>query len=458
MDLFRSVLFGLLTFIVVSISSQDAQANTGCVAAKDMNEIAAAFSQFNHLKNKEFCYNGTDDSALIEAIMFMRNTQFDAAMPASSDDLFSGKFASSWWTYFIGRINKFNIQKNCPEGAAAYVIALFGGKTMYVCPLMLSGSMTALDRASIYMHEARHIDGFPHMTCTHGPRKGINGACDQRIKDGGSYAVTVETYAQLGKYSTDVHPALKAYAQASAVVYANEAFEETVRINETPNFMFLTQDKQFHELDVQGGVKVTARGVVSDLGDIFIRGLYYVIFPEDKSLPAKFVFTKNEGDLEQVPGKDAGEYNAATPAEKATWIALHYAGSWAVKSLSDRVQFVCDVQGGAKKDISLAGAKPVGFIYPNGYDREHLQAFLLVEDGRVMEVGCTNKTTPYMKVSAMSFDRPLKRLYKSGTQTVALGTDGNLYTVNGKTTTLLPNAQNGQVYELMAHTNFGFFN
>lgn len=442
----------------MSFGAESAQAATGCVASKDMNEIAAAFNQFNHLKNKEFCYNDTADSALIEAIMFMRNTQFEAAMPQSPDDLFSGKFASSWWTYFIGRINKFSVQKNCPEGAAAYVIALFGGKTMYVCPLMLTGAMTALDRASIYMHEARHIDGFPHMTCTHGPRKGINGACDQRIKDGGSYAVTVETYAQLGQYSVDVHPALKAYAKASAVVYANEAFEETVRINQTPNFMFLTQDKQFHELDVQGGVKVTARGMVDSLGSIFIRGLYYVIFPDDKTLPAKFVFTNNEGNLDQIPGKDAGDYNAATPAEKANWVALHYAGAWAVKSFTDRVQFVCDAQGGAKSDLSLNGAKPVGFIYPNGYDREHLQAYLMVEDGRVMEVGCTNKTTPYMKVSAISYDRPLKRLYKSGTTTVALGTDGSLYTVNGKTTTLLPNAQNGQIHELLAHTNFAFFN
>lgn len=459
MDLLRSSLLGLFATITLFISSNAFAAPGDCVSAKDMNEITAAFTQFSHLKGKEFCYDKSDDSALIEAIMFMRNTQFEASMPNSQDDLFSGKFASSWWKYFIGRINKFSIQKNCPEGAAAYVIALFGGKTMYVCPLMLSGSMTALDRASIYMHEARHIDGFPHMTCTHGPRKGINGACDQRIKDGGSYAVTVETYAQLGQYATDIHPALKAYAKASSVVYGNEAFEEKVRIDQTANFMYLTTNKQFHELDVQGGVKVTDRGSISDLGRIFIRGLYYVIFPDDKNLPAKFVFTNNEGDLDQVPGKDAGDYNAATPAEKSKWVALHYAGAWAVKTFTDRAQFICDVQGGgAKIDVMHTSAKPVSFIYPNGYDREHLVAYLLMDNGQVMEAGCSSKTNAYLKATNITFDRQITRLYKSGNTTVALGADGKLYSVSNGVTTHIPTAQDGQITELLAHTNFAFYN
>ncbi|MCC6138951.1 MAG: hypothetical protein IT287_09990 [Bdellovibrionaceae bacterium] len=459
MDLLRHALLGLFTVVVLSLTSQSANAADDCIQSKDMDEIVAAFSQFKHLKGKEFCYDGTADSALLEAIMFMRNTQFETSMPASADDLFSGKFASSWWKYFIGRINKFSIQTNCPEGAAAYVMGLFGGKTMYVCPLMLSGTMTALDRASIYMHEARHIDGFPHMTCTHGPRKGINGACDQRIKDGGSYAVTVETYAQLGQYATDIHPALKAYAKASSVVYANEAFEEAVKIDKTLNFMLLTQDKQFHELNVQGGVKVTARGVISDLGRIVMRGLYYVIFPEDKTLPAKFVFTNNEGDLAQAPGKDAAEYNTLNPTDKATWVTIHYAGSWGVKSLVDRVQFVCDPASGSKKDIAFAsGAKPVSFIYPNGYAREDLLAYLMMDNGQVMEVGCSSKTSPYMKATNISFDRPMKRVYKSGNTTLALGEDGKLYTVNGKVSTHVPTALDGQIYELLANTNFAFYN
>lgn len=460
MELLRRALFGAFAVFIITISVQQVEANTNCIPAADMNEIAAAFTQFNSLKGKEFCYNGSNDSALLEAIMFMRNTQFESSMPASSDELFSGNFATSWWRYFIGRINKFSIQTNCPEGAAAYVMGgFFASKTMYVCPLMLSGTMTALDRASIYMHEARHIDGYPHMTCTHGPRKGINGACDNRIKDAGSYAVTVETYAQLGKYAKDIHPALKAYARASSVIYANEAFEAPVRINKSANFMILTQDKQFHEVNVQGGFQSTPRGTISDLGRIVMRGLYYVIFPDDKNLPAKFVFTNNEGDLAQAPGKDAVEYNAETPANKAKWISIHYAGSWGVKILPDRAQFVCDVQSGSKRDVTFAtGQQPVSFIYPNGYDREHLQAYIMMSNGQVMEAGCSSKTNAFVRATNISFDRPLVRLYKSGNVTLGLSDDGKLYSVNGQTTTHIPTAHDGQIYELLANTNFNFYN
>ena len=76
------------------------------------------------------------------------------------------------------------------------------------------------------MHEARHIDGYPHITCSKGPRKGLQGACDNRITDTGSYDVTVETYAQMAEYSPNLHPALRAYSKASAVIYADEAFAQ----------------------------------------------------------------------------------------------------------------------------------------------------------------------------------------------------------------------------------------
>lgn len=390
-------LLAVLSFTcVVNAAQSDSVA---CVSAQDINEIVSAFSQFKHLKGKEFCYDNSADSALIEAIMFMRSTQFETSMPVSQDELFSGKFAASWWKYFIGRINKFSIETNCPPGAAAYVQGFFGGKTMYVCPLMLKGTMTALDRASIYMHEARHIDGYAHMTCSHGVRKGINGACDQNIKDSGSYAVTVETYAQLGKYAKDIHPALKSYAKASSIVYSIEAFEDTVDIERADNFMLLTQDKQFHELSVDGGVKLETRGVISDLGRLMVRGFYYILYPNDKSLPAKYVFTDDEGDLPQAPGPDAVDYNAETPDGKAKWVAVHYGGSWGVRLFTDRLMFKCNSQDPATKDIALsASAKPVSFIYPNGYARANLLAYLMMENGQVMEVGCSSKTTPYSKV------------------------------------------------------------
>ena len=124
----------------------------------------------------------------------------------------------------------------------AYVYGYFD-QTMYVCTMMLTSDFTSLDRASVFMHEARHIDGFPHTTCHEGPREGIRGACDFQISDGGSYAVSVETYAQIAKYATEVHPALRAYSRAAAVTYSDEAFVHTPSIDRTKGLVVL--DKVF---------------------------------------------------------------------------------------------------------------------------------------------------------------------------------------------------------------------
>lgn len=267
MDLLKRVLVGLI-FVAQIIIISNARA-ADCIPASEMNEIASKFTQFKNLAGKEYCYDDSSTARLLAGIMFMRQTKFSSSMPASSDEMFSGKFASNWWNYFTGRINKFNVQSNCPKGAGAFVQPAFGGKTMFVCPLMLSDAFSALDSASVYMHEARHIDGFPHTTCTNGPRKGLQGACDTRIADGGSYAVTVETYAQIARYGESVHPAMKAYSKASSLIYAFEAFEYPVRINFTPDFVVMTKDLSFHQVTTGNGpMKIAKLGSAPHLGQV----------------------------------------------------------------------------------------------------------------------------------------------------------------------------------------------
>lgn len=456
MDFSKRVLFGL--FFVVQIITTNVFA-ADCISAADMTEIAKKFTQFQNLSGKEYCYDNSDISRLMAGIMFMRDTKFDASMPVSKDQLFSGKFATNWWTYFTGRINKFNIQANCPKGAGAFVMPNFGSKTMYVCPLMLSDAFTALDSASVYMHEARHIDGFPHTTCTNGPRKGIQGACDTRITDAGSYAVTVETYAQIARYSQNVHPALKAYSKASALVYAFEAFEYPVSISFTPDFLVMNKDRGFHKISLdQGAMKVTQLGSSPHLGQIMIRRDYYVLFPDDKNLPAGYVFTKNEGELTQSAGADAIEYNGQTPAEKANLVGIHYGGTWSARVTQDKVRFVCDPYGsGTKVEQSISGGKPTSIVYPNGYDKLSMVAYLQMDSGAIVEFGCDSKKNPYMKNSSLQYDQAFKRIYKSGSVTLGLTEDGYLFQLQNGVSTPLTTPFDGQIHELVANKTHTFF-
>ncbi|HMN68523.1 MAG TPA: hypothetical protein PKC28_08285, partial [Bdellovibrionales bacterium] len=268
---------GWICSLLFACSAFAAHAND-CISQTEMSEIAASFPQFRSLAGAEYCLDDSPTAHLLGGIMFMRQTRFAPDMPKSNDDLFSGRFASSWWDYFIGRINEFQVEGSCAKGVVAYVY--WFGNTMYVCPMALTANMTALDLASVFMHEARHIDGFPHTTCTHGPRQGLQGACDSRISQGGSYAVTVETYAQLAKYAPDIHPAMRAYSRSSAAIYANEAFETPVRVDLRTQYLIMTDDGEFHELNVVGETATKLAGHAPAVGQIFMRGQHMILYPQ----------------------------------------------------------------------------------------------------------------------------------------------------------------------------------
>lgn len=438
---------GLLTGATASAAN--------CVSQNEMKEIASHFTQFRNLASKEYCYDGSQTSNLIATIMYMRTTAFEADMPKSSDELFSGRFSSSWYQYFIGRISDISVQASCPKGVGAYVYGF--GNTMYVCPMMLTDSFSALDRASVFMHEARHIDGYPHTTCSKGPRKGLQGACDRRIADGGSYAVTVETYAQIAKYATDIHPALKAYSLASAVTYADETFETPAKVSRTDELLLVSKNKGFFSLDLTKSNQVQALGQVPELGHIVNRAQHLILFPEDKNLPAKYVFTKNEGEIAQAAGESVVEYNAQTPAQRAELLDLHIGAQWIAKIYASKVRFACDPRSSATSDLELKGTQAVGIAYLTGYDRAGRVVHLMTTDGTVYEFGCTEGFKPFLRASTVKLDQNFKRIHKVGNVVVGLTAEGSLFQIDGTKSTPLATSIDGQIYEIAPRQSYGFF-
>lgn len=424
-----------------------------CVPKSEMQAIAQHFTQFSHLANSDYCYNGSHESHLIAGLMFMRETAFNSSMPKSPDELFSGRFASGWYQYFIGRITDISIQSQCQKGVGAYVFMF--GTTMYVCPMLLSDNFTALDRASVMMHEARHIDGFPHMTCTRGARKGLQGACDKKISDGGSYAVSVETYAQIAAYAPNVHPAIKAYARSAGVTYADEAFETPVRIERQSRLIMLSTNGEFRALDLAGGVHETALGQSPALGRISMRAQHMVLYPEDKTQPAKYVFARNEGDIQQTAGDIAVEYNSLTPQQRGEWVDVHLAAQWSAKVKKNTITVGCDPRSDATTDLATNGETPASLVYPNGYDREFASAHVVMQSGKIFEVGCANSRA-FLKASTVTFDQPYKRIYKAGSDVVGLTKDGRLFRINGTSSTPLQTSLDGRVFELAPNQSIGF--
>lgn len=425
-----------------------------CIPQSEMADIARHFTQFRNLANADYCLNDSETSHLLEGIMFMRKTRYAPSMPRSADELFSGTFANNWYDYFIGRISDISVESGCQPGVGAFVY--MWGNTMYVCPMLLSTNFTALDRASVMMHEARHIDGFPHTTCRSGPRAGLNGACDRRISEGGSYAVTVETYAQVAAYAPDVHPAIRAYARSSAVIYADEAFDQTVRVNRTSQFIAMTESRDFYVISADGSYKAEKRGASPALGQIVMRAQHMILYPDDKTLQAKYVFANNEGDIAQTAGTFAVEYNQSTPAQRAELVGMHVGAQWGARVYQGRIYFTCDPSSTSGRDVSLNGQVASSVLYPNGYDRAARSSHLITASGSILEFGC-ERNSPFVRASNLVFDQPYKRIYKAGTKVLGLNAGGQLFEINGTQGTLLPLEINGQIHELAPNQSYEFF-
>lgn len=431
-----------------------AQAAEECVSQAEMREIAQHFTQFGELAEKsEYCIDESPTGRLVSGIMFMRKTKFAPQMPASADELFSGKFSGNWYDYFIGRITDFEVQTSCDKGVVAFVY--FFGTSMYVCPIALTPNFTSLDLASVFMHEARHIDGFPHVTCTRGPRQGLSGACDSLMSEGGSYAVSVETFAQIGKYATDLHPALRAYAKSSAVVYADEAFEVPVRIDRENRLLVLTSDRKFHVLNTTTGDVTDELGQSPALGKIAMRAHYMILYPEDRNLNSRYLFANNEGEIKQEGGEMAAEYNTLAASERANWVDVHIAAQWNVKVLRDKLTFACDPRSPTKVDVPTNGEVPASIVYPNGYDRAADTAQIVMESGKVFDFGCASRRA-FLRPSTIALDQPYKRIHKVGTDVIGLNKEGKLFRISGPTSTPIA-AQLSAVNEIAPNQTYKFF-
>ena len=459
--------FGLIISIVVNFSALLANADVQspaapvCISKEDMTAIATDFKQFSQLAGKEFCHDGSETANLLASLMFMRKNQFSADMKPSQDELFTGKFAKSWYSYFTGRIDKMEVDTGCPKGVAAYVFA-FGGHTMYVCTAALNDNFSALDRASIFMHEARHIDGYPHITCSRGARKGLQGACDDRISAGGSYAVTVETYAQLAKYGIELHPALRAYARSAAVIYADEAFETPAKITREQQLLIMTKNKDLQSVVLSGRSRATrskieSLGQTPALGHIIMRAQHMVLLPEDKTLPARYLFTKNVGEINQSPGDAFTEYNSQTPAQRSELVDFHSAAQWNAKVYKTKIKFACDPKSPTTSEINFNGPQAVSILHLNGYDRVSRKQFVVTNTGEMYEFGCTEGLTSFLNPSTQKPDQNYVRMHKSGGSLVGLTADGRLRKISGTGSTALTTTLDGEIFEIAPREVFSFF-
>ncbi|AZZ37969.1 hypothetical protein CIK05_14540 [Bdellovibrio sp. qaytius] len=402
------------------ISQPDNGSNSaGCIPASEMTQIAKDFTQFSNLSGKEFCNDNSQTAYLLAGIEFIRKVQFTQPMTNSADQLFKNNFSGDWNKYLTNLIHTFQIEQSCPVGVIAFVYGFFHQNTMHVCPAALTNAFTPLDLASVFMHEARHIEGYPHTTCSQGPRAGLNGACDSKISDTGSYDVTVETYAQLGQYGKDINPAYRALAQASSFIYAAEAFQTPVQINKDEAFLALNTDREMYQID--SGLKAATKiGATANFGHIAKSKMGLILIPEDKNLPMSRVFIT--GETTPI----AGEYND-NAATRGNVVDYYFAWTWNARIEKNKVQFFCDKRQNPTQSVvvQLGAGEALSVVYPEGYTPEKNYAYVTTTKGTV-KISCEGSTGQIVAANNVTVDTDLKRVHKAGSTMLGLTNDGQL--------------------------------
>jgi len=150
-----------------------------------------------------------------------------------SDDLHSpkGVFQAGVFTFLKSRIRTIRFENEetahiCLNPGIAAFVDVKIPNTIRVCP-SYSELESTLVLAQLLLHEARHVDGHPHVLCAQGEfANGWVHACDEKIEDQGSYAIGAEF--------------LK-------IVIQSEGLPETVR-NEARGLLFADLISRFNQL------------------------------------------------------------------------------------------------------------------------------------------------------------------------------------------------------------------
>jgi len=208
---------GAVFILAILLGSHDTQAAPTCF---DKTKAAAITRDFSFEGDSDYdsrkCNPGSLTEKILPAIQFLKgikNTQSP-----------QGPFALNLieghpYKYLMARVHTIVFMNgnegHCKGLMTAYVNRKSSGR-MYICSSEYF-AQPLLKQASILIHEARHFDGFGHVSCVRGSfaDQPEAKACDSNYTDGGSYAIENSLHLQISQDETS-SPALRRAAKMQA--------------------------------------------------------------------------------------------------------------------------------------------------------------------------------------------------------------------------------------------------
>ncbi len=210
--------------LAATASAQAAQ----CLDEKVVSSVKEIISLEGENWDKEdLCDPSTNTYKTLEMLSLIKQISFaDRQIKMGPFD--QQILPKDFWGYFQEHVSYIVNEDECRKGVVAFVYGAWKDRVVHLCPYFYEDSFNIYERAETVLHEARHFEGFGHVTCVRkGPRTGQAGACDNNIQEKGSYAVTVESLAKMGFLAEGLADPVRAQLKNSSLVY-DEAFNEPI--------------------------------------------------------------------------------------------------------------------------------------------------------------------------------------------------------------------------------------
>lgn len=423
----------LLVLLTLFISSNTYSAE--CIPAKDLQDIADNFSQFNkYLKNKsQYCEADMDAEwfKIAKSLQLLKNiTPNEPAIDQLDGFTYKAISEKNWWSYFTNRARRFSVQSRCQEGVVAYVRAFFGGGRIHLCPFFFEFNTSS--QASVMMHEVRHFDGFAHTRCTQGNETGNFGGCDKKITDKGSYAISVQTLVGMAR-SNDIDDTEKAMVEAEAVYMAFNKFNTVPQLKINNSLLLSNGVGEIYEWDL----KQTASFIktLENPSKVYASGNYVTIYPEDRALDA-YRTNADLTTLVESSGLFAETYNADSLSERDKYQSISYLGNGGMLK-DNHLIVICDRRTGKLSNVNLDDRgqfTKIVSLSKNASGQEH-QNYLISESGEMLsyeceDIGSTKVNFGNINKSLSTDLLDITQLLSSGDQNFAIRESGELIQIN----------------------------
>ncbi|WP_413577870.1 hypothetical protein ACLVWU_05225 [Bdellovibrio sp. HCB290] len=345
--------------------------------------------------------------AVAEGVQFLRKIPAPKNLPSRYATLISQEGPTK---FLNNRIKEIHItwpnDYTCEQGALGYVKSDETENRMYICNHVNIHDYTPLYVAHILVHEARHIDGFPHQQCIQGMFNFDIYACDSSYQEQGSYGIG--TGLMLYTYKGAKNEALRDEARSNIVL------DMTNRFNTLPMELSsgaILQDTQ-NNISFYDGNETTLGEFTDEISVMTSRlGTPYIFFKNGEV--SKYLFTKEWPLLE---GSLVDNYRKLKRREMNELIDINFDLGYCFLFPK---QMKC-LQEGRFHEFSFSALNPVSF-WPQLLGKDTSNA-ILNDDGKVYTIRDEIKEFVYSENEILnSSELQIKNRYPGVTSWTMLG-------------------------------------